>query len=267
MNKFGIIQGRLLPNNKNLLQKFPSKKWKKEFYLIKKFGFNYLELLYDREESPENPIVNGKFSEIKKLKKKYKISTPNLCVEYLTKFPAEKWEDKSEEIENKMSQIIKKSKILGVKNLIIPVIFSKPNPRRKNIKKIFQFLKKIKLKFNTNILLETNISTKKISRQLLKNRNIKICLDLGNLKGLNFNLHDEIKDAKNQIGLVHIKDKKKNSNKNQLLGKGDVDFKESFKTLRKIKYKGNYTLETAHGNYPALNASKQLNIIKHIFKK
>ena len=66
MNKFGIIQGRILPNNKALLQKFPTKNWKKEFHLIKKFGFNYLELIYDKEETPKNQIVNDKFSEIKK---------------------------------------------------------------------------------------------------------------------------------------------------------------------------------------------------------
>ena len=246
MNKFGIIQGRILPNNKALLQKFPTKNWKKEFHLIKKFGFNYLELLYDKEESPKNPIVNGKFSEIKRLKKKYNINTPNLCIEYLTKFPAENWGNKSEEIEKKMSQIIQKSKILRVKNLIIPVIFLKQNPSESKIKKIFQILKKINLKFNTNIFLETNISLKKIQKYLLRNRNIKICLDLGNLRGLNFDLYDEIKNVKKQIGLVHIKDKKKFSKKNELLGNGDVDFKESFKNLRKVKYIGKFTLETAH---------------------
>ena len=122
---------------------FPLKSGKK-FSLVKKFGFNYLELLYDKEESPKNPLVNGKFFEIQKLKKKYSISTPNLCVEYLTKFPAENWGKKSKVIEKKMSEIIEKSKILNVKNLIIPLIFLKQNPSEKTIEKIFKLLKKIK---------------------------------------------------------------------------------------------------------------------------
>ena len=166
-----------------------------------------------------------------------------------------------------MSEIIEKSKILKVKNLIIPLIFLKQNPSEKTIEKIFKLLKKIKKKFNINIFLETNISLNKIKKYLLRNKNIKVCLDLGNLKGLNFDLCDEIKNLNNQIGLVHIKDKKKFSKQNELLGNGDVDFKKSFNILKKAKYKGDFTLETAHGNKPALNASKQLNKIKYIFYK
>ena len=47
MNKIGIIQGRVLPDQLEKLQVFPEK-WKEELSLIKKTGFDYVELLDDK---------------------------------------------------------------------------------------------------------------------------------------------------------------------------------------------------------------------------
>ena len=43
------------------LRKFP-KKWKNEFQQLNKIGFNYLELIYDRDQSPLNPLTNKKLN-------------------------------------------------------------------------------------------------------------------------------------------------------------------------------------------------------------
>ena len=47
-NKIGIMQGRVLPDSTEKLQIFP-KKWEKELLAIKKTGFDYIELLDDKE--------------------------------------------------------------------------------------------------------------------------------------------------------------------------------------------------------------------------
>ena len=51
------MQGRLYPNNLKTLNLFP-KKWKNEFQQLNKVGFNYLELIYDRDLNPSNPLIN-----------------------------------------------------------------------------------------------------------------------------------------------------------------------------------------------------------------
>ena len=49
------MQGRIYPSRKKTYNLFP-RLWKKEFLQLKKIGFNYLELLYDKRESTNNPI-------------------------------------------------------------------------------------------------------------------------------------------------------------------------------------------------------------------
>ena len=48
----------------------------------------------------------------------------------------------------------------------------------------------------------------------------------------------------------------------QALKDGNVDFNLLFKTLKKIRYKGNFTIESTRGNNPVFTAKKNLNFIK-----
>ena len=68
----------------------------------------------------------------------------------------------------------------------------------------------------------------------------------------------DIYKFKNNIKHVHLKDKNM-SNKNVIIGKGKVNFKSIFVALKKIKYKGSFTIE--------VNVEKILNIrlLKIIF--
>ena len=54
------MQGRLLPDNSNYLQYFPQNHWKEEYTIAETLGFEYIELLYDIEQSNQNPLVNYK---------------------------------------------------------------------------------------------------------------------------------------------------------------------------------------------------------------
>jgi L-ribulose-5-phosphate 3-epimerase UlaE len=267
MNHIGIMQGRIYPDNYKVLQEFPSKNWKKEFNLAHKIGFKYLELLLDKNLTKSNPLVNGKLNVIKKLKKKYKISTPNLCLDYLMKFHAEKYEQNSNQILNDIKKILINSKKIGVKNFIFPIFFlDYKKYKKKDLKNIFNFLSKIKKKFKISIILETNLPISKI-KNFLKIFNIKVCLDLGNITYFNYNVVKEILSAKNLIGIIHIKDKKKNQAKNVPIGKGDVNFSNSLKALKKIGYEGNFTLETAQGKNTLKSASINFSKISYFLKK
>jgi L-ribulose-5-phosphate 3-epimerase UlaE len=114
--------------------------------------------------------------------------------------------------------------------------------------------------------LETNLPISKI-KNFLKIFNIKVCLDLGNITYFNYNVVKEILSAKNLIGIIHIKDKKKNQAKNVPIGKGDVNFSNSLKALKKIGYEGNFTLETAQGKNTLKSASINFSKISYFLKK
>ena len=64
-SQFGIIQGRIFPENKLKYNIFPNE-WRNELILSKKIGYNYIEFLLDEKFSRKNPLVNKKISSLKK---------------------------------------------------------------------------------------------------------------------------------------------------------------------------------------------------------
>ena len=80
--------------------------------IVKNYGANSITI-HLRED--RRHINDEDLFKIIKLKKKYKLSTPNLCVEYLTKYSGENWLHKSDDIVIKMKQIILKCRKTGIK--------------------------------------------------------------------------------------------------------------------------------------------------------
>ena len=48
MDKIGIMQGRVIPERLDKLQMFPISNWQEELLKIKRIGFKYVELLFDK---------------------------------------------------------------------------------------------------------------------------------------------------------------------------------------------------------------------------
>ena len=73
-SQFGIIQGRIFPEDKLRYNIFPSN-WRHELILSKRIGYKYIEFLLDDKLSRKNPLVNKKISSLKKsmIKSKQKV--------------------------------------------------------------------------------------------------------------------------------------------------------------------------------------------------
>ena len=74
-------------------------------------------------------------------------------------------------------------------------------------------------------------------------KNLKITYDTGNITALNFDHELYIRKNFNKITNVHLKDRRKDYGKSQILGKGNTDFNLIFDVLSSLKYKGLYTLQ------------------------
>ena len=74
-SQFGIIQGRIFPEDKLRYNIFPSN-WRHELILSKRIGYKYIEFLLDDKLSRKNPLVNKKISSLKKsmIKSKQKVN-------------------------------------------------------------------------------------------------------------------------------------------------------------------------------------------------
>ena len=119
MNKIGFMQGRLVKSEKpKLIQSFPWKNWKKEFYLADKNKIRILEWTIDYEKFNQNPLINIKsLPIIKKLKKKYNININSVTCDFYMQKPYIKAKTKKlkNNIRNNFISLISSCKLMKIK--------------------------------------------------------------------------------------------------------------------------------------------------------
>jgi len=256
----GIIQGRLTKAPKNRLQNFP-KEWKKEFRLANQCGYKYIEFFSERKFNDKNPIWSNKNIQIyKNLAKINRLKIYSFVDGYIIGNSI--YQEKNVRY---IKKLIKNLKKLGIKKLILPM-YGKSNIDEKNFFKFVKSLQKIcnlSYKNKIQVLLEGNFEPKLYFnlKKKIKCNNLYLVIDTGNRINLKRNMYDDMQLFKKHIKHIHIKDKN-DLKKNVKLKAGNVDFNLLFKTLKKIRYKGNFTIESTRENNPILTAKKNLNFIK-----
>lgn len=265
-HKIGIVQGRLLKSPKNRLQYFPVNIYEKEFAIAKEIGFDFIEFFSQRKFSKKNPIwsENG-INHYKKLCQENDLQVLNFCDDYIISNDLRKLKT----IDYLINLLHNCSK-LKIKNLILPM-YGKSNLSESNylsyVKAFNTISKDAKLK-KINILVESNISVEffKSLKKIIHNKNIFFLYDTGNRLSPQPDYLKEIIKFSSEIRHIHIKDKNF-SKKNVILGEGNVDFNKIFNLLKKIKYKGNFTLETNKGKDPINVAKKNMYFVEKLIKK
>jgi len=258
MFKTGIIQGRIYPERFDQLQVFPVLEWKKEFAKAREIGFDYIELLYDRDENEANPLLSvNRYQEILELKKNTGIGISSICVDYFVSINLTK--DANNKSLEKIKYLIDYAHKLKVECIIIPFFFQN---QLKNGDELVRFLQKAQKqinnaqKYGVEICIETDLSAEAMIQAIqTASSNVKICYDIGNSKALGFSPEKEIIALDNLIGHVHIKDRPLNG-PNVMLGEGDVDFPACLNALREINYQGILILETPYGRSPVSDAAR-----------
>jgi len=255
----GIIQGRLSRAPIKRLQHFP-KKWKNEFNKAKKIGYDYIEFFSERRFNPKNPIwKKNQSQEYTRLAKKNNLKIYSFVDDYIISNSVE-----LKKTRKYLQNLIRKLSLIKIKKLVLP-LYGKSKLTDKNLNKLIIHLKYIcdfSYKFKIQILLEGNFSPK--TYKYLKNfirKNLYVVIDTGNRINLNYDLYDDILKFNKNIKHIHIKDKN-DKNENVVLGSGNVDFKKLKKTLKKINYKGSFTIESTRGKNPDITAIKNLKYIK-----
>ena len=260
----GIVQGRLSYAGKKL-QSFPKKPYE-EFKLASKIGYDFIEFFGERIKNNKNPI----WSKLG-IKKYLKISKKNNIKIYFF------WDDyiinHTLSSQKNLAEIIKTIEILvklKIKKYILPLYGkSKINNKNKiNIYKNISIISKFCKKNNIELLLESNMSPKEFTtmKKKINSKNCYFLFDTGNRVTLKKNSCQDILEFKNNIRHVHLKDKNF-FNKNVIIGKGKVDFESIFVALKKIKYKGSFTIESQRGKNIEFQATKNYNFFKELIKK
>mgnify|MGYP006172578947 CR=1 FL=1 len=271
LKNFGFMQGRLSPIERNKIQFFPEKNWKKEFFFAKQIGLKNMEWTLDHKNLYKNPIFtkNGK-KKIKELSKKYNVTIKSLTGDCFMQKPFWKFKDKSRHIQD-LKKIVKACRDLKIKYIIFPLVDNSSIKNKNEEEEIFlefknlnKFLTKNKIK----ILFESNYSPKNLKNFIKKfyKENFGINYDTGNSASFDYDVNNEFKKYGEYIKNIHIKDRVYNG-KTIRLGKGNADFKKIFKNIYKIKYNKLLILQTARSlkkNDDVNEIKINLNFIKNI---
>ena len=240
----GIVQGRLSLSGKKL-QCFP-KKPLNEFKLASKIGYDFIEFFSERIKNNNNPIwTDDGIKKYIKASKKYNQKIYSFCDDYIINHSLG-----GKKTLNEIVNTIKQLNKLNIKKYILP-LYGKSFINKKNKKKVIENLSVISKICKTKkieLLIESNMSPKEFFslKKKIKSNNFYFLFDTGNRVLLKKNLVLDICKFKSEIKHVHLKDKNF-KNKNVIVGKGEVKFKSIFKELKKINYKGSFTIESQRG--------------------
>ena len=244
INKFGIMQGRLLPKLNDRYQAHPIGYWQDEFALAKKLNLDLIEFIFDFNDHMLNPLMSlTGLTHIQRLINETGVSVKTVCADYFMEAPIHSKNNfeskKSIEI---LKKLIKNSSVLGVTDIILPcvdhsrLIDSSDKERLvTNLKSLNDFLDNYKM----NISLETDLNPLDFL-ELIKSIDspfVKINYDTGNSASFGYNLSEEFNAYGEYISDIHIKDRLLNGG-SVFFGEGNVNFDIFFKELKKLSYSG-----------------------------
>ena len=260
----GIVQGRLTYAGKKL-QAFPKDPFK-EFSIASKTGYDFIEFFSEINVNKQNPIWSNKgIKKYIKIAKLNKIKIYSFCDDYVINHSLANLKTK-----NFLLKTIERLHRLNIKKYILP-LYGRSLINSKNKYKIYKHLSiiaKICEKNKIELLLESNMTPKKFG-EIKKNISSKNCFfvfDSGNRITLKRNFILDVQLFGKNIRHIHLKDNNIHK-KNVIIGKGNVDFELFFLILKKIKYKGSFTVESQRGINIEMQPKKNNLFFKNLIKK
>ena len=243
-NKFGIMQGRLLPKYKGRYQAHPVGYWRDEFPIASKLGLDSIEFILDYNDVENNPLLaQGGIEDIQNTEKSSGVKVRSICADYFMEAPIHSNEtavvDKSMKV---LNQLITNASLINVTDIVIPCV---DQSSLKNKKDIGNFVTNIKSiistaeKKNINISLETDLAPLAFANLIdsIGSKNVTVNYDTGNSAALGYDPDEEFKSYGYKITDLHIKDRLYGDASVEL-GTGNTNFSKIINLISKYEYKG-----------------------------
>ena len=243
-NKFGIMQGRLLPKYKGRYQAHPVGYWSDEFPIASQLGLDSIEFILDYNDMEKNPLLTSEgIEDIQKIENSSGVKVRSICADYFMEAPIHSNNtaivDKSL---NVLDRLIKNASLLNIKNIVIPCVDQSSLKNKENKNNFINNIKKMvgaAERADINISLETDLAPIPFANLLdsINSKNVTVNYDTGNSAALGYDPEEEFISYGHRITDLHIKDRLLGTGPVQL-GVGDVNFSKIFDLLSKYKYKG-----------------------------
>lgn len=256
-NKINVMQGRLSPSiNIDKIQEFPYNTWVQEILFTKPIGLNGIEWICNIDLI--NPLLNIYIiNKIRELIDTYEINVNIFCMDFLEDID-EIFNTNSRRL---LTSYIEAATLLVNSPIIVIPLFQKLTPEF--VDKFESIIYRL-MPLGTVYKCAFEINDFDGYRKRFKGH--RICYDIGNRQLAAENICEELLEFKYNIRHIHIKEKNEEG-VSVPLGQGIIGFagwEKIFDTLKKIKYRYDFTLQLARegqGN-ERLTVRKQFDFIK-----
>jgi L-ribulose-5-phosphate 3-epimerase len=245
VNPIGIMQGRLLPPEAGVLQCFPRTRWADEFALAVTVPVQYIEWIYDHYGAESNPLTDDAgIKQLKSLIDSTGVAVRSICGDYFMEFPLVRCRESVEVLWKLLDQC----GAIGAKRVVLPFVDNSAITSSEfgPVVEILQTAAARAVQVGIELHLETSFPPQTFAELLcqLPEPTVKVNYDSGNSASLGYAVREEFVAIGSRIGSVHIKDRVRGGG-TVPLGTGNADFAAVFENLRRISYRGDFTLQVA----------------------
>ena len=245
------MQGRLSPVIDGRIQAFPWPSWQEEFAIAERLGVRLIEWTLDQDRLYENPLltVAGQ-SEIGVARREHGIDIPSLTGDCFMQAPF--WKVRGEESERRRRDfraVAEACVDVRISMVVVPLV---DNGRIENLGQeqaladSLEDLSPLLRSRGLRVLFESDFGPAELARFIstFDPDLFGINYDIGNSAAAGFDPAEEIEAYGHRILSVHVKDRVLGGS-TVPLGSGNADFEAVFAALGRVRYVGNYILQTA----------------------
>ena len=269
----GIMQGRLLPPSKGRLQGFPESRWRDEFDLAARIGFNSIEWIYEAVTEQRNPIAAGSLRDIQEAVDATGVRVPSICADYFMDRPWVKADPQlRSELSSKLVWLVECAALLGADYIDLPFLDSSSLGDMEQFEEVYRFLEPaldVALARNVLVCLETDLGPANVRNliECVSHPAVGVCYDVGNSASVGYDIGEEFEAYGDFIRTVHIKDRLRGGG-TVPLGSGAADFVEMSDRLEKWNYRGPLVLQAAREDDHLQAAMRSLEFVsEHVWRE
>lgn len=205
--KYGIVQGRLVPQCGKFIQNFPDKDWLNEFQIASRVGCSHIEWIVTRYRGiNDNPLMDLLPDDMAYLKERFNVEISAVCYDAI--LDRERCRLSNHEFE--LATLATRCAQLGIKTIVLPLLevasIRLPSMRMDALNTLKKYSQ-----LPVNFSLETDLAADELAESLAMldtwgDLGIGVTLDTGNLTRLGYDIDEHLAAYGGRIDNVHVKD-------------------------------------------------------------
>ena len=253
-DRIGFMQGRFSPLVEGRIQAFPWTCWQEEFPAAQPNGFALMEWTLDQDRLHDNPLLTAAGqAEISQLRHKHGLQVASLTGDCFMQSPF--WKAnvaQRTQLLQVFRAVARACSAVGIGMMVLPLVDNgrlETRAQEDLLVSLLQTEAALLKELRVKVVFESDFVPDELARfmERLSPDFFGVNYDIGNSASLGMNPGEEISAYGQRIVNVHIKDRVLGGT-TVPLGTGNADFEAVFSALARVRYSGNYILQTARAS-------------------